>query len=41
MKLMNVKIEDKRIRKAFDVTTIDGEVVDHLLKYLRLSPSDD
>lgn len=40
-KMMRVKIEDKRMSKAFDVSIISEQSIEGLLKYIQLAPDDD
>ncbi len=40
-KLMNVKIDDKKFNKNFDVSIINTNTIESLIQYLGIQPNDD
>lgn len=40
-KMLSVKIEEKRMSKPFDVSMINPETIEALLKFIQLQPDDD
>lgn len=39
-KILSVKIEDKRMSKAFDVSIITPQTLEGLLKFIQIQPDD-
>ena len=40
-RMLSVKIEEKRMSKPFDVSMINPEAIEALLKFIQLQPDDD